>query len=58
MEVGSLIIVKWIKGGQEVVNSQGNLISECKEWMGRSWITNLQHIYREGSHVANLLPKK
>ena len=40
VEVDSLMAIKWIKGGQEVVNSQANLINECKEWLGRSWITN------------------
>ena len=53
VEGDSLVVIRWIKGTEESMDSLSNIIQERKELLQRDWMPIIRHIHREGNMVVD-----
>ena len=52
------MVVQWLNSMGEPYNPLDALIQECKGWLRKGWVVNIQHGYREGNSIANSMAKQ
>ena len=46
VESDCLLVVQWLRGSDETTPFLASLIQECRDWMRKGWIINIQHVYK------------
>ena len=46
VESDCLLVVQWLRGSNETTPFLASPIQECRDWMRKGWIINIQHVYK------------
>nr|GMD43908.1 putative RNA-directed DNA polymerase [Ipomoea batatas] len=57
IQMDSKDVINWITGTEQPRGPLRNIIHSCRQWINKSWIVSIKHVYREQNAVADGLAK-